>query len=331
LGRKARIAFQNGDLHPGNTIAITNIRFAPNRAKIISSDELWIGKSYDEIQVISSTNPPSISSSPDSPPPPTFFSEIGQENQKLNQEENKMVLLAEELLKVIEDNNQICQEAQNFGIKLPEIPTDALNYFQEEFFEKLDESQPLNSSQNSQINVRNENVRNKKLNIKKNIYGIYDNNKKKLAEGKSGQKLPPANALEKLKQEVKERINKLLTDKDNLRNINLTTLDKGKYQNWEKDIEGLTSKEEIINYVRDFVETLKEVGAKEMEKEQKTNLDNSQNPSENSFVNNNVRKKIGSLPLPIAKNLAKNAIRELFKKYKPDLEKIKGIWGGEKS
>src|SRR6185437_604136 len=130
------------------------------------------------------------------------------------------------------------------------------------------ESQPLNSSQNSQINVRNENVRNKKLNIKKNIYGIYDNNKKKLAEGKSGQKLPPANALEKLKQEVKERINKLLTDKDNLRNINLTTLDKGKYQNWEKDIEGLTSKEEIINYVRDFVETLKEVGAKEMEKEQ---------------------------------------------------------------
>jgi len=329
-------AYQNGDLQSGNTIAITNVRFDPDHANINYSSELWIGKSYDEIQVISSANPSSTSS--DSPPPPTFFPEVEQENQKLNQEENKMVLLAEELLKVIEDNNQICQEAQSLKLNLPEIPTDALNYFQEEFFEKLDESQPLNSSHNSQINAENENVRNKKLNTKKNIYGIYESNKKKLAEGKSGQKLPPANALEKLKQETKERISNILTDKDNLRNINLTTLASGKYQNWEKDIERLTTEKEVLAYVEAFVKVLKETGAEEKEKEQKgknnnnkSNSDNSQNSPENSFIDNSVKRAINNLPLPTAKNLAKNKIRELFKKYHPDLEKIKGVWEGEKS
>ncbi|CAG8634998.1 724_t:CDS:1, partial [Paraglomus occultum] len=267
LGRKVRTAFQNGDLQPGNTIAITNIRFARNRAEITSNNELWIGKSYDEIQVISSTNPPSNSSSPDSPPPPTFFPEVGQENQELNQEENKMALLAEELLRVIEDNNQICQEAQNFGVKLPEIPSDALNYFQEEFFTLLDENQPLNSSHNSQINTENENIRKKKLNIKENIYGISNNNKRKLTEKKAGQTASPKNELEKLKEEAKERINQILTDKDNLRNINLTTLAKGKYQNWEKDIEGLTSEKEVLAYVEDFLSSLKETGAEEKEKD----------------------------------------------------------------
>jgi len=339
LGRKVRTAFQNGDLQPGNTIAITNIRFARNRAEITPHNELWIGKSYDEIQVISSaTPPPPTSSFPDSPPPPAFFPEVGQENQELNQEENKMALLAEELLKVIEDNNQICQEAQSLRLNLPEIPTDALNYFQKEFFEKLDENQSFNSSHNSQINIRNENIRNKKLNTKKNIYGIYESNKKKLAESKSGQKFPPANDLEKLKQEVKERINKILTNKDNLRNINLTMLANGKYQNWEKDIERLTTEKEVIAYVEVFVEALKEVGAKEKEKEQKeknksnkNNPNKLQNSSENNFIDDNVKKAINNLPLPVAKNLARNKIRELFKKYQVDLEKLKEVWEGEKS
>jgi len=40
LGRKVRTAFQNGDLQPGNTIAITNIRFAPNHAEITPHNEL---------------------------------------------------------------------------------------------------------------------------------------------------------------------------------------------------------------------------------------------------------------------------------------------------
>jgi len=236
-----------------------------------------------------------------------------------------MVLLSEELLKIIEDNNQTCQEAQNFGIKLPEIPSDALNYFQEEFFALLDENQPLNSPHNSQINTENKNIRKKKLNIKENIYGIYNNNKKKLTEKKTGQTTSPKNELEKLKEEAKERINQILTDKDNLRNINLTTLAKGKYQNWEKDIEGLTSEKEMLAYVEDFLGALKETGAEEKEKDKnnKVNSNNSQSSPENNLINDSAERVINKLPLPAAKNFAKKKIRELFKKYKPDLEKIK--------
>src|SRR2546423_11596916 len=164
-----------------------------------------------------------------------------------------------------------------------------LNYFEETFFAPLDENQPLNSSHNSQIITENENIRKKKLNIKKNIYGIYDNNKKKLAEKKTGGQTPPLkNELEKLKQEAKERINQVLTDKDNLRNIDLTTLANGKYQNWEKDIEGLTTQDEVVAYVEAFLVVLNEAGAKEKEREKKgkgnrTNGNNSQN-SENNTI-----------------------------------------------
>jgi len=238
-----------------------------------------------------------------------------------------MVLLAEELLKVIEDNNQICQEAQNFGIKLPEIPSDALNYFQEEFFALLDENQPLDSSHNSQISTENENIRKKKLNIKENIYGIYNNNKKKLTEKKTGQTTSPKSELEKLKEEAKERINKILTDKDNLRNINLTTLDEGKYQNWEKGIEGLASEKEVLAYVEAFLSALKETGTEEKEKDKnnKVNSNNSQSSPENDLIDDSTMRVINNSPLPAAKNLAKKKIRELFKKYRPDLEKIKEV------
>ena len=245
-----------------------------------------------------------------------------------------MVLLSEELLKIIEDNNQICQEAQNFGIKLPEIPSDALNYFQEEFFAFLDENQPLNSPHNSQINTENKNIRKKKLNIKENIYGIYNNNKKKLTEKKTGQTTSPKSELEKLKEEAKERINKILTDKDNLRNINLTILAEGKYQNWEKGIEGLASEKEVLAYVEAFLSALKETGAEEKEKDKNNKTgsnNNSQNSPENNLINDSARRAINNLPLPAAKNFAKKKIRELFKKYKPDLEKIKEVWEGEKS
>src|SRR6185503_4560960 len=141
----------------------------------------------------------------------------------------------------------------------------------------------------------------------------------------------PKNELEKFKEEAKERINQILTDKDNLRNINLTTLAKGKYQNWEKNIEGLTSEKEVLAYVEAFVKILKEIGAEEKKKENTTNSSNSQNSLENNFIDNKTKRAISNLPLPVAKNLAKNKIRELFKRYHPDLEKIKGVWKGEKS
>ena len=197
-GEKPNTAYQNGDLRVGKTVIITNLRFSRGGTEIINGNQLSVAKrSFGNINAVSSsTTPPS----PDSPPIPPSFPEVMQKNQALNQEETKMFLLVEELLKIIEYSNKIYQEAQQLGLNLPEISTDALNYFQEEFFEQLDESQALNSSQNSQIDACNEIVRKKKLNIKKNIYGIYDNNKKKLAEAKTGS-TPPKNELEKIKEE----------------------------------------------------------------------------------------------------------------------------------
>ncbi|CAI2198743.1 642_t:CDS:2, partial [Funneliformis geosporum] len=169
--------------------------------------------------------------------------------------------------------------AQNHGLNLPKLPADTLEFFETDSFQLLDDTQPLSSSHNSQINTENEQIRQKKLNIKKNIYRIYENNQKKLAEAKTG-KTPPKNELEKLKEEVKGKINKVLTDKDNLRNINLTTLENGKYQNWEKDIEQLTSSGQLITYVEAFLK-------------------------EDNVIDDNTKKAINNLPLAAAKNLAK--------------------------
>ncbi|CAI2200520.1 1220_t:CDS:2, partial [Funneliformis geosporum] len=200
--------------------------------------------------------------------------------------------------------------AQNHGLNLPKLPADTLEFFETDSFQLLDDTQPLNSSHNNQINTDNEQIRQKKLNIKKNIYGIYENNQKKLAEAKTG-KTPPKNELEKLKEEVKEKINKVLTDKDNLRNINLTTLENGKWQNWEKDIEQLTSSGQLITYVEAFLKVLRATGAKEKEKEQAEKPSpfitspNSLRNKEENLIDDNTKKAINNLPLAAAKNLAK--------------------------
>ncbi|CAG8717140.1 10515_t:CDS:2, partial [Ambispora leptoticha] len=142
----------------------------------------------------------------------------------------------------------------------------ALDFFEEETFQFLDESQPLNSPDNSQINANNEKIKQVKLNLKSNIYRIYNNNKRKLDEKKNRSNTNiPKSELEKLREEVKQKIFEVLNDKYNLRYINLTTLANGKYQNWEEDIDKLATSSEINDYVGVFLTALKEAGAKEKE------------------------------------------------------------------
>jgi hypothetical protein len=254
----------------------------------------------------------------------------------LASEENNLALLAAELVEVIDKNEKVFQEARQEGLNLPQLPATALDYFQEEFFQSLDETQPLNSSHNSQINADNEKIKQKKLNIKTNVYRIYNDNKKKLDDKKSDPNTNTSKSeLEKLKEEAKQKINEVLTDKDNLRYTNLVTLDNGKYQNWEKDIEKLTTSDEVNAYVRAFLVALNGVGATQREDEKggnkknegkSTNSNNLSNPQEPGI--NPIRsdtKKFSSLPLEVAKNLAKSRIRNLFNKYKPGLQKLKSL------
>jgi hypothetical protein len=244
------------------------------------------------------------------------------------------VLLAAELLHLIVENKKVVQEATSFGLNLPEFLPSALDYFQEEFFTLLYEDQFFDSSQNKQIDTNNKKIKQKKENIKQNINRIYNDNKKRLAEAKAGQ-TPPETELEKVKKAMKEKINKVLTDKDNLRNIDLTTLENGKYQNWEKDIEKLTSPTEVENYGQAFLDALEKAGVHEKEQEEKEKnndySDNSPIPAKNNSVDQNFKNKVADLPLAAAKSITKTKIRELFNKYRPDVEKLKGIWPGEES
>src|SRR6185295_15324696 len=105
---------------------------------------------------------------------------------------------------------------------LPVFKDTALEYFEEKFFTYLDENQPLNSPDNQQTSAANDKIRKKKTNLKNNIYQIYNSNIKKLTEEKqknSGGSPPiPKDELTKSKEQAIERINKVLTDQDNLRN-----------------------------------------------------------------------------------------------------------------
>jgi hypothetical protein len=83
----------------------------------------------------------------------------------------------------------------------------------------------------------------------------------------------------------------------------------------------------VLAYVEAFLSSLKEKGIEEgeREKKEKGNKTNSQILPKNNLINDSTRRAINNLPLPAAKNFAKNEIRKLFKKYKPDLEKIKEV------
>ncbi|CAG8716244.1 10192_t:CDS:2, partial [Racocetra persica] len=98
-----------------------------------------------------------------------------------------------------------------------------------------------------------------------------------------------------------EKINTILTDPDNLRNIDLNTLAGA---------------------------ALKEKGVEEKEIEEQEKNDNSSDhdsQKNNDVVDDKIKNFISNLPLPSAKNVAKSKILELFRKHRPDLEKLKEI------
>jgi len=302
-GKKANTAYQNGDLQTGNTIVITNVIFSPFTATINGYKELSISKHYEEIQVVSSAPP-----SPDSPPPPEFFPEVRQKNQELPDQEREMVALAEELLKIVEKNQEFCQEIKKFGLRPLEISNDALLYFQEEFFTELNEQLALDSSINREISNYNETVKQKKLSIKKGIYRILNNNKQTLLEEENKEHNPkpdeiPDKELKETRQQVREEINKLLNRNSSLQNIELNMLlTNGKYQKWEEEIEQLSTKEEILTYRNTFLKTLKKVGIGE----KKNNISNAST-------------------LKAAQNIAEERIREALKKNNVKPESLRKL------
>ncbi|CAG8656673.1 1862_t:CDS:2, partial [Paraglomus occultum] len=170
-GKKANTAYQNGDLRTGNTITITNVKLSPFQAEINNYKELSIGKHYEEIQVVSSTSP-----SPDSPPPPAFFPE------------------------------EVCQEIRKFGLRPLEISNDALSYFQEEFFTKLNEELALESPINREISDYNERIRQRKLSIKKVL--------KRVGVGENKNNISNASTLKAARNIAEERIREALKKKN---------------------------------------------------------------------------------------------------------------------
>lgn len=83
-------------------------------------------------------------------------------------------------------------------------------------------------------------------------------------------------------------------------------------------------------YENNFLTILKEAKTKgkneeEQEKNQIPPLKILPYSPKNNIIDNNIKKIISSLPLSAAKNFAKNKIRDLFKKYQPNLEKLKEV------
>lgn len=94
---------------------------------------------------------------------------------------------------------------------------------------------------------------------------------------------------------------------------------------------GLSAVDEVNDYLTAFSTALKEKGVEEKEVEKQENNDNSSDrgssnsQGDNDTVDDNFKKVFNKLPLSAAKNVAQNKIRELFRKYHPDLEKLKEI------
>ncbi|CAJ0926629.1 21602_t:CDS:10 [Entrophospora sp. SA101] len=301
-GDQVNTCLENGDLAAGNTLTITNIQFGPSLATIDNHNTLAIFEHFGNIQAVNVNNNPV----PNNPPPiprPTF-PEVQQKNQELASEENNLLILAAELLKTIEENRK------------------------EEFFTELDESLAVDNPTNRQILATNEQIRHRKLNIKENINLIYNSNQQNLAAEKNGKKPLPTDELGQLKKQVIAEINQILTDKDNLKNIDLNTLESGKYQNWEKDIAGLASHDQVIAYKNALLETLKKVGIKANEEENnKTSSPSSPSTPQDNQKNNNdsvdTNEIINAPSLAVARNIAKKKIRELFTKYGIKVEDVK--------
>nr|CAG8476470.1 5880_t:CDS:2 [Entrophospora candida] len=267
-GNKIKVLFQEDELLAGKTMTISKIQ--PGSNGILTIDE------------------------------------VRQKNAELAQEENSFTHLVNELTNIIKKNNQeVCPKASKLGLNLPTIPLDTLKYFEEKFFIELDDKLPLTDPANQQIIASNEAIRRKKReSIKANIYKIYNKNLKKLED--YHKEKPSSSDLEKLKSRAIETINKVLTDKDNLQNIDLFTLESGKYLEWEEDLTKLKEKNEVTAYLENFLEVLRKFVAQERE-------DSKSRPNSNEKIEISEIDKSPSLAE--ARNIAKKLIRKLFIKY----------------
>ena len=207
--------YQKGEL-VGKGVSISQINLANSEHKKveISGNRLRIPVgSYGNIQL--------------------FYPEVKQKNAELAEKEKDYFDLVLELTNIIKENNlKVVPQAQKLGLKLPLIPLDSLKYFEEAFFKELDEKLPVASPFNQKIIAENESIRKKKEEvIKKNIYQIYNKNLKKLENYQKKEPFSPNSDLEKIKNQAIETINQILTDKNNLRDIDLSTLEGGKFLN----------------------------------------------------------------------------------------------------
>ncbi|CAG8610615.1 10933_t:CDS:2 [Cetraspora pellucida] len=317
-------------LQDGNQVIIRDVEFGPGLSEIDAfREEIEIRNFYRTIDPVSTAPPPTGGGG--NSPPPLSFPDVLQKNHDLINEENGFTQLCNELKDIINKNKSVVQEAQTLGLTLPSFSDNALDFFQTAPFVLFDAGQPLNSPFNQQTSDKNDKTRQKALNLKNNIYQIYNSNVKKLNEKKQGDQggsPPPENELTKLKKQAIEKINTILADPDNLRNIDLNTLASGKYRNWENDIMGLNTVDEANDYLNAFAAALKEKGVEEKELEEKEKDDNSSdhNSQKNDkIVDDKTKNFIRNLPLSSAKNVAKNKILKLFRKHRPDLEKLKEI------
>jgi hypothetical protein len=298
---KIALLHQQGELEPGKAILITNLQLGEEKgAKIENNRKLSIPRNSQADIVV-------------------FYPEVRQKNTELAHKEKDLVDLVTELTDVITKNNQeVVPQAQKLGLKLPTIPLESLKYFQEVFFKDLDDKLPLASPFNQKIMAENEIVRRKKEEgIKKNIYQIYHKNLKKLENYQKNGPSTPDSELEKLKNQVIEIINQVLINKDNLRKINLSALEGGKYLNWEEDLAALSQKEEVTAYRDNFLAVLQK---------SITQADSEEDPSRKQ--SNSIRLDLGkidkALSLPEARKIAKRLIIDLFSRY--GIENVKTIW-----
>ncbi|KLL05349.1 MAG: hypothetical protein MRERV_2c100 [Mycoplasmataceae bacterium RV_VA103A] len=332
------LTIQSNDslLQDGNQVIIRDVELGPGRAEVDAYiEEISIKNYFRTIELVSTTPPPGGGSrTPNNPPPPPSFPDVVKKNHDLINEENGLTQLYNELKDIINKNKSVVQEAQTLGLTLPSFSDNALDFFETAPFVLFDAGQPLNSPFNQQTSDKNDKTRQKVLNLKNNIYQIYNSNVKKLNEKKQGEQggsPPPENELTKLKNQVINKINNILSDPDNLRNIDLNTLAGGKYRNWENDIMGLNTVDEVNDYLNAFSTALKEKGAEEKEEEEQEKNDNSSDhdsQKNDNVIDDKTKNFISNLPLPSAKNVVKNKILELFRKNRPDLEKLKEIWAG---
>ncbi|CAG8844930.1 35480_t:CDS:1, partial [Racocetra persica] len=165
-------------LQDGNRVIIRDVSFGPGQAEVDRfAHDISIKTFFRTIDLVPTTSPPGGGiNTPNNPPPPPSFPDVVKKNHDLINEENSFFKLRDELKDIINKNKAVVQEAQTLGLTLPSFSDNALDFFQTAPFIIFDAGQPLNSPFNQQTSDKNDKTRQKALNLKNNIYQIYNSN-----------------------------------------------------------------------------------------------------------------------------------------------------------